>query len=525
MSIHSKASILTRNTSWIYVSKLVNQLLVLVATIYVIRLLPVEVYGTYNFILSVFIVLSIFVLSPVNSIINRYVPEFIQKKTFYKFKQLILIGLIASSIYLCVFLLLIYLFQKSFGNFFNIPNFPFYIIHFIVYAVFRYYKDLIVCILNALLLHKKTSVLNMIDSILRAVLYLSLLNLLDIKLLIEIETFLAFIYIIPSSIILWKYLKKLPKDKANLITDGYEKKRITKFWFYSSLSELGAGIVNKTSDFYIISAMSNQYYVGLYSFAYRLFNMINQAIPLKEILSVLRPLFIQKFSADKINKDEFNTIYNLIIKIMLPICMLPSLYFLSLGKPLIIYLFDPKYVEAYWVTNLAFLSFVFVAMFYPLGLTILLKERMDIALYSKIVVVFSILGGIIAMKYWGIIGVALVTLTGNILKNLTMLYLFRKVMAIEYRLKELLPLVFLSVIMISLFSLISNHVENSFHLILASFFFLFIYCLILILLHPFKKKDFVYLQKIADNSGPFKKLVPLIKKVEKLKYLLFIKNE
>ncbi len=85
----SKAKTLIHNTKWIYISKIVTQILGLVATVLVIRKLSVDIFGTYNILLNSFIVFQIFAVSSVSNIFNRYIPELIANKEYRKFRKFV----------------------------------------------------------------------------------------------------------------------------------------------------------------------------------------------------------------------------------------------------------------------------------------------------------------------------------------------------------------------------------------------------------------------------------------------------
>ena len=92
-------------------------------------------------------------------------------------------------------------------------------------------------------------------------------------------------------------------------------------------------------------------------------------------MSVIRPMFIKKFAAGYQN-DEFQRIYNFLIKFLLPIYVTPALYFLVFGENVIQYVFDPKYSDAYFVTAVLLFSPVFQGIFVSQGITIELLEKM-----------------------------------------------------------------------------------------------------------------------------------------------------
>jgi len=277
--------------------------------------------------------------------------------------------------------------------------------------------------------------------------------------------------------------------------------------------------VGKLSDYYIISAMSDAYHVGLYAFAFRIFAAVQGILPLKNFLTVVRPLFIQKFSRGK-TKEEFVQIYNLIVKTMLPVYLFPTLYFLLFGEAVIRLVFSPKYMPAFSVTNIVLLGNVVTAVFYPLGLTIQLIERMEFALYSKGVAVFSIVAGILAMQYWGIVGVALVTVCGELFKNLIMYWLAHRHADVVYRFHEYLPVGVHICMILALFFLTRQLIFNLPILIVVSFAFTVFYIISCIVMHPYTGDDLQMIRRLAKANGILQHIAPHVLKIHSVRIWL-----
>ena len=139
----SKVKILIHNTKWIYISKIVTQILGLVATVLVIRKLSVDIFGTYNLLINSFIVFQIFAVSSVSNVFNRYIPELIANKEFRNFKKFIRGSFGFSMLFLTFLIILLHLFKDFFASFFNIQDFSQYYLVFIIYCYASFLQILI----------------------------------------------------------------------------------------------------------------------------------------------------------------------------------------------------------------------------------------------------------------------------------------------------------------------------------------------------------------------------------------------
>jgi len=507
----SRAKILVKNTGWVYLGKVVTQMFSILATILVIRKLHVDIYGTFNFLLSIMVLYHVFAISPIQNVFNRYIPELIQKGDFIKFKKIIKVGIITSTGAVVLISLLLYIFNRPFSQFFNIPGLKNYFFALSFFIFFTFLRTLLNSILTSSLLHRIAALLNIFSSFIRSALLIILIRSIDVNLLLEIEAITALIFFLPGIVLLIRYFnKKIENHIINQI-EPVTRKRVMKFGMYSAFNELGAGIVGRTSDFYIISALSNLYNVGLYSFGNKIYEIIFKVLPVQEFLTVLRPVFFQKFT-ERFEREEFIQVYNLIVKIMLPVFVLPAFYFILFGKPLILLVIDPKYIQAYWVTSIILLSNITLAIFFPLSLVLHLKERMDIALLSKIVVIFSIGAGIIFMKFFGIIGVATATLLGDFLKNIFILLLLRKHVPISYRLRECKNYLFIFLAIGIPFYFIQYLISSAWTLLFISLIYLLINFLLIVVFHPFTNRDLYSLEKLSQSTRLTRKMKqPLVK--------------
>jgi len=516
MKNNSKADLLVKNVSWIYFGKLVTQIFGLIVSILVIRKLSVGVFGTYNFLVASYVVFNVLVVSPIVSVFHRYIPELIQDKDYFRLKKLIFKGFGVFLIALLAILFMSYFLKAPFAKFFNIINFNDYILSFTLFVFVMSFKGITVATVTSLLLQKNLAIFRMISSAISPFVYLAFLPILNVNIMLLISIFLSLVITIPSIWVLIRFIRKGITEYKKVAKGRQLNKRIIRFGLLSSFNELGAGIVSKTSDFFIIAALGSQYLVGVYSFAHKLFNLVYKVLPMEDFLSVVRPIFYRKFT-QKYDKKEFIQIYNFIVKIMLPIFLFPSVYFLIFGKGIINYIYSPKYINAYWVTCVVLASGITTAIFYPLGLVVRLFEKMEITLYSKIVVVFSIVAGIYGMKTFGILGVAFATLLGQLLKNCFIYFMIRRKVLIRYRFREMINFLYISTFLVVTFFFLQPFITNIYSLIVFSIVFVVVFLFLAILFHPFNNMDIALLRKIADSSKILKKVFLVVSRIHTLK--------
>jgi len=510
----TKASILVKNTKWIYISKLFSQLFGLLATILVIRQLEVSVFGAYNLLLSSFVVFEILALSAVSNVFNRYIPELIANKEHHKLNRFIKGGIVYSFLLFSALVLTLYFLRDSFSSFFNIEDFDKYLIAFFIFIYANFLQIISGVVLKALLLHKKTAIVTIFSNAIRLIFYIYFAQRLDVNLLLYIESFIGLFFLITSVFIYLAIKNKFVQQKPDNNITPVTFKRVKRYGLLSMVNELGVGIVGKTSDYFIVAAMSSPLQVGLFAFAHRIYGIVFKILPFNDIQTVIRPLFFQKYSKEYDIK-EFQKMYSFMIKLLLPIYIFPAIYFFFFGRSIISIVFDPKYIDAYWITIIVLLSNVFLAFFFPLALTVQLKERMDILFYSKIVAVFSIIAGILGMKYFGVLGVAIASLIGNLLKNLFIVFFMRDYPEIRFNYKDFLNFLFIGFLLMP-FALLQPIVISGYLIIILTLFFIIYIAFLTIIFSPFNDYDKQILQKIVSSNSLLMKIYIFVVKLSTL---------
>lgn len=494
----SRKKILIENTIWVYLAKIVTQLVGLLASVLVLRQLDVDIYGTYVFLFGLFTAYQLLIISPLKHVLIRFIPELRYRVRPSSLGKLILSYMLLALAMVAALTILAILFKDALAVFFNISSFHSHLPAFLFFVLSYALKLLLEVILSAFLLHRKIALLNIVVVLIRAISYLIMLAKLNVDMLLTIEGWVSLIYALPAVFILIKHVRYKCESVEDVSTS--EKKRMKRFWGYSLFTELGAGLIGRTSDYYIVAAMSGSYFVGLYGFAVKIYELFYKLLPLKEFESVLKPLVFEKY-ANQSNVTDLNYFYNFTAKVLLPLFIFPFLYFLFFGKLIIIEVFGDKYLDAYWTTLIILSGLIINGLFYPLVILVQLKEKLHVLLISRIVVGFSIFAGIIMMKHFGIVGVALATLIGELLKNLLMFCLFRPYCRISYDGKLWVTYGVLILSGVILYAAIGHYINDLAWGILASLVFVIAYVVYLLNFNPFNLRELENLTAIIKVNN------------------------
>ncbi|MDI6700052.1 MAG: oligosaccharide flippase family protein [bacterium] len=445
-----------KNTIFLYIGNFFVSISNFLISIYIIRKLSIEEFGLYSFVLGSFFFVQIFSLSSISTILNRFVPELIERKRFSILKNLLNYSFLIVFISLIFIALLFNIFSKEFSTFFKLPDMVSYqgeiTIFLFGYIVLLYVRSLS----SSTLLQKETAIMNITASILRVLVYGIFIFNINLKKIFLIESLTSFfnafqIYFLVILKFIKRNLNNESKDKIENL-----KKRIVRYGVLSFFNEVGAGMISKSTSYYVISSMSNPVELGKYSFAYKINDLFMKIFPIDQIANVLKPIFFMKYVSKPDDKEYLNRMYIFLYKFFFWVFAFLCFYFISVSDLVIRFVFDPKYIDSKRITDIIFLFTLFNSFQIPLSFVVLSLERLEINLISKISLFFNVVGSIVVIKYFGIIGVAVILGTSILMKNLIIVVLLRKYVKLSFPFVSLLKTTSISLILFFVITVVKN---------------------------------------------------------------------
>jgi len=135
-----------------------------------------------------------------------------------------------------------------------------------------------------------------------------------------------------------------------------------------------------------------------------------------------------------------------------------------LGNEIIVHIFDPKYLDSLYVLWVFAAFTALNSIQFPLGLVIQAIERPEITLYSKIFAIYNLIADILVIKHFGILGVAIVTSTAILFKNLFLYKFTQKHISYSINFKPISRIIFNSAGMSFLVISIKGFIVNIYSL-------------------------------------------------------------
>jgi len=423
MSNENLSELIRRNTFYLLAQEAITPIITFFVTIYIVRTLSVDQYGVYNLLFSIMAYIGLFSSLGMLNIFKRYIPEFYETGDYYNLKRLVRGGVLLRGILILIFCAGIALFSGFFAKLFHIQGYvPEYLI-FSLGILFYLESQLVGLTLTSIFLHKYFSLAQGIYAIVRTIMVLIFLHMgLALRGLIIAEV-IGFILLFFLQ--LHWYKMHFEREGSPTPQAIFPWKRLQRFGLLAYFNEMGEEILEVSTDFFIISACLGQTMNGLYAFAVKTMVLISRWMPHRMLLDLITPIFYTRYTQTREDKDlemMFNLLNKLIAFFFFPLVA----GILVLGDKMIIFLFTPKYLQALDVLWIVAIFSLLNGFATPLGLLVQSVEKVEINLYSKIFAVYNLVGDLLVVNRYGIIGVALVTGSAVFLKNIFIYIMIKK---------------------------------------------------------------------------------------------------
>ena len=406
--------VIRKSGLYILAGKLVTPVITFLLTIYIVRHLTVEQYGIYNILFAIMAYMGLFSSMGLVHIFKRFLPEFFEKKQFSLLRKSVNYGLMLRFCMTMLLLGIIVIFASQTGKLLRIEGYFDYFKIFALGILFFLEAQLLGITLVSLFLHKYFVISQVIYTMVRAVLLVVLMESgYELKGLLVGEV-IAFSVLVIMQAIFYK-LKFLKKHSVGKTTE-IPFKRLARYGGFCYFNEMGEQILDVSTDLFIISAFLGTVQAGLYAFANEVMRLLSRWMPHRLLMDVITPSFFTRYTRTN-SEIELGKMFNLILK-SIAFLFLPLVAGLFvLGDKMIEILFDKKYLDALHVLWIVAGFTALNSFSFPLGLVVEAKEKVEIHLYSKIFSIYNIIGNLLVVNSFGIKGIAVVTSTAILFKN------------------------------------------------------------------------------------------------------------
>lgn len=414
-----------------YLGRFLSQVISFIVSIYVIRQIPVAVYGNYLLLGSILSYCSLFASLGLTGIFQRYIPDLTSQKKDEGVSLIVFTGIAARLIVGSAFVAIVAIFARPIGALLNFPDLGYYFTIYAFIIVFNLIVNLLDVALSSLLQQLVTNISLLVYNLLRGLGFFFVIqqNLgLRELLIVELISNIPRLFIL--SLALYRYLPKRQFFSYGKITQAINP-RVSKYGLWAYFNDMSYIFFNTDTDNFIIGNQLGNTYVGIYGFANRIAGLISEWSPISVGANVITPLFFERYARSK-DLYELDRLFGLINKAVY-IFFAPVLALIViLNKQLIALIFGTKYLEATWLLIGVLVYQVINAYQFPLGLVVFALEKNQYNLYSRIFSLYNLVADLILVNVWGLGGVLFATASAVTMKNLLIYWKITKIVKINW---------------------------------------------------------------------------------------------
>lgn len=470
-----------------YLGLLFEKLVTVLVTVYVIRQLPIAEFGVFNLFQDTIGLVAVIFSFGIPSLIERFLPELYQRGLFQELHRWVYRALVARFLLGLLGALICLFGRKYLGEFLNSDLFTAFYPVFAVGLLFTILNQTSQSVLDTFLMQKRRNLIRVIVSALRAGLYLAAIasgyGLYGILWAFSISSLAA-------SLLFMHTIARLRHPENVMVqTDGLGSltARFKRYGAFSYVNEIGAMILSRRTDNYLISAFSNTAAVGIYSFAARIVDMFVGLTPLVVGNVIISTILFRQFTETptfEFLQRRFNLLCKLALYLSLPILVI--LVGLCAQITMII---DPKYQNASHILAVVAIFELFNVFSWPIAWMAQSSERVEVQLYSKIGAVYNIIAALILIPRFGPLGAAWATGTSFFLKNALMYLFLRRHVPVKFPALGLLKLGLAGITAWAVLKLLSPLVANFATLAPVAFLGFITFFIASKLLNPFDEDE------------------------------------
>ena len=403
-----------------------------IISVYLIRRLSIEDYGVYNFLLSVLALAELLGSFGLLQVVQRYLPEYRKSGETYIQKRIVEMAMLMRFFAGLAVIFILLTAGDRIAHFFNIPDHANSLFPILSFIILFYLQSQILgeAVLGALLENRYLSLAKIVYMALKFMLfYFAISSGYGVRGIIwawlSVELVLFLIYLIKVRRVIFS----VRMDRK--FRFGSPFKKMLKFGGSFYFQGFSYFMINKTGDIFILAYFLGPDAVGLYSFVFGLPLMIMRLAPPSLLRPLLVPLVITKYAGTD-NKEDLERYFLFINRLTFFIMMPVFLFLMIISDKAIIYLFNPLYITGQGLFILS-LAFMMVYQFvYSYSAILYLLEKNKLIIFSGLIALLNLLGDILLIPVYGVLGAILATGTIGLLLLAYYHFSIRKTVRLRY---------------------------------------------------------------------------------------------
>ncbi len=454
-----------RGSLWLAVRFLVCGPIGIVSMPLIVRGLSVEEYGIYNILFALLAWISMLSGFGLDNVFQRFIPEALQRQDYPLIKALVKKGMLLRLVLSSVTVLIVFLFSGPIGTAFKIKGWERYFLVFAFGIICVLEQRLLETALSGLFMQKYTVIANVCWSLCRVTILIVVVIL--GKGLVGILITETVCWLVWLGLLLFFYRSVFLVGKKGTQQASVPYRRFLRYGGFSFFSEVGVNVLDMATDLFVIVVYLGPAAAGIYGFCDKTIKMLRHIMPHSILRELIRPVFFARYAKTQDTK-ELEAMFNFLTKVAAFFLIPLAVGMCVLGQDMITYIFGEKYLSAYVPLCIVVGFYAANAFVEPTGFILQSLEKVNILFYSKVFAIYNLIGDLLVVKPFGVVGVALVTSSAVLFKNLFCLYFARRYTGMHVQVIGLFKIGINAVIMGGVLFLLRNSIEGLFSFVLVT---------------------------------------------------------
>ncbi len=377
----------------------------LLINLMLVRKLSLADYGSYTVMLSIFAIGTLTLSLGALPIIQRYLPELIargNRKGAVKLKNLAAATHLVAGLLIA---LVCWLLRDRFSIWFNEPRFVGLLPYLILFVLFKFEASIFEEMLTAHRSQKfRSLVLAAFQGLKFGLFWLALPHGGSVQ---QVMTYLVLSNALLAGLFMIRVLglnREIPEETE----EELPWRRMIRFGLLRYTTTLTLVGFFADIDVWFITHYHGLEAAGLYGFATKTVNMLATLVPTHFLLTVLVPVYVKEYTQRK-DPDQLIRVFSFFNKVVTAFLAPALVGSMLLASPIIGEIFDVKLLPSVTTFRLFFLGMFVFYFCNTSSFLLVVLERPEITLYSRIFVIYNIALDIILIPRMGIEGAAIAT--------------------------------------------------------------------------------------------------------------------
>lgn len=377
----------------------------LLINLVLVRKLDLENYGSYTVMLSTYAMGTLLLSLGAMPIVQRYLPELIAKgnrKGAIRLKQLAAYTHVAAGLVIAA---ACWLLRGHLSEWLNEPRFAGLLPYLILFVLFKFEASVLEEMLTA---HRSQKYRNLVLASFQALKFGLFWFLLPQD--GSVQRVMLFL-VLSNALLAGTFLVRVLGLNRGIPDETEEDlpwRRMIRFGLLRYTTTLTLVGFFADIDVWFITHYHGVEQAGLYGFATKTVNMLATLVPTHFLLSVLVPVYVKEYTRKK-DPEQLIRVFSFFNKVVTSFLAPALIGSLLLAEPIIGQIFDPKFLPSVTTFRLFFIGMFVFYFCNTSSFLLVVLERPEITLYSRVFVIYNIVMDIILIPRYGIEGAAIAT--------------------------------------------------------------------------------------------------------------------